>query len=343
MGKRINDHIKRVGSKSHDLMKFGLCKLLGERYRGRPDCGKLAAEIANYLFDGDVFWPCSASEFAKEHQAEIEAQSRKLNTDDFTCEALTNAVYNWCYGNYIAAGNSLGWFFHPFLGYFRALQKSDFQAENAFVKKLPSESWLPLLRLRTFGLLRPLPYTPDSKYTLAVVENFYRVATTMRSANPTPAASKVLATGTVAEAESPRHEMDQNEFSEAVKKRSEEFMDNPDSGKWERPYDVHYYVSREGSRTRVFDLYDDGLGFTSIGESVVDNWVPSGFSQKTNCGSYVHFNFGVVPISPPDKAMEWFAQDRSLTAVTKLGNVKTLREMTAFQANVVKQLTDTPK
>lgn len=132
-------------------------------------------------------------------------------------------------------------------------------------------------------------------------------------------------------------EMDEKELLE---KKYKEFAADPNPDKWNQPYHLHYYKAHEGSRLRVFDLYKEGLDSTetSIGETVVDNWLPKGFMSRNSCGSYVHFNFGKVPVSQPDKAMEWFAQFHSLTGVKKLGQVKTLGEMRAFQADLVKKL-----
>jgi hypothetical protein len=78
---------------------------------------------------------------------------------------VTCAVYNFSYGKYVEAGKRVGYLFHPFLAYVRALQRQqmDVTVNLARRGKVPPESYLPLLHVSLLGLMRPLPWTPDSK------------------------------------------------------------------------------------------------------------------------------------------------------------------------------------
>lgn len=192
------------------------------------------------------------------------------------------------------------------------------------------------------GWLQPFQKYTNDENARKHLERILNKILSSRSTNPPSfVESQILGVSRTA-AENAEHpasnEMGKEGFAEAVEKRVREFTLDRDSDKWNRPYNAHYYSAHEGGRLRVFDLYDDGSGSTSVGETVVDNWAPKGFSQRHDCNSYVHFNFGVVPISSPDKAMEWFAEVHSLAEVKKLGHVKTLGEMKEFQAGLVKQL-----
>jgi hypothetical protein len=174
--RRLEEYIFKVGMQTSDTMKFALHKLLSERYQqcyDREFAGKLAAEVANYLFhEFDV--DAIRSDFAEENHDIIETRARELSKEDSLCQALTCAVYNFSYAKYVEDGGKVGWLFHPFLGYVRALQRNEFDVMAHFSnsKKVPPGSYLPLLHLSRLKLMRPLPWTPDSKRMLETVVAF---------------------------------------------------------------------------------------------------------------------------------------------------------------------------
>jgi hypothetical protein len=155
-------------------MRLILDDLLSKRYRESYDsefAGKLAAEVANYLFQ-DVY--AAKSDFAKENPDVIHERAAELSEEDSLCHAVTCAVYNFSYAKYVECGGKIGFLFHPFLGYVRALQGNDLDATNRFYKsnKIPHESYGPLIHLLSLRILRPLPWTPDSKRMLEAVVAF---------------------------------------------------------------------------------------------------------------------------------------------------------------------------
>ncbi|MGH9688506.1 MAG: hypothetical protein ACRD5K_15590 [Candidatus Acidiferrales bacterium] len=179
------DYIVAIGMQSADTMKFALHQFLKPRYSAEnstdePDfAGRLAAAVANYLFEVDAFWP--SSEFAMRNQAAIEAKAAELRDQELVCQALTCAVYNFSYAKYIERGKKIGILFHPFLAYVRALQSNQFDVMTRLTQsnRVPPESFLPLVRLWGLRLMRHLPWTPDSKRMFEEVALF---AGTIRSA-----------------------------------------------------------------------------------------------------------------------------------------------------------------
>lgn len=176
--RRLEDYILNVGVQTSNTMKFILHELLSKRYTQSHDpafAGKLAAEVANYLFEGAVVW-WPNSEFARQNRQYIEAKAMELIDEEPLCQALTCAVYNFCYAKYVEEGGKIGLLFHPFLAYVRALQRNelDVTARLANSKKVPPEAYLPLLHLSLLKLMRPLPWTPDSKRMLDAVVAFGR-------------------------------------------------------------------------------------------------------------------------------------------------------------------------
>ena len=163
--RRLEEYIFNVGIQTSNTMKFILHELLSRRYTQSHDpefAGKLAAEVANYLFEG-TYIDVMRSDFANENWHTIEARARELSVEDSLCQALTCAVYNFSYAQYVEAGRKIGWLFHPFLGYVRALQLNDLDAMTRTSEKLPPKSYMPLVNLWGLKLMRPLPWTPDSK------------------------------------------------------------------------------------------------------------------------------------------------------------------------------------
>lgn len=131
----------------------------------------MAAEVANYVFqDLDA----NTSDFARENSGLIHDKATELSNEDSLCNALTCAVYNFSYSKYVAYGGKIGFLFHPFLGYVRALQTQNLDAQNSFYRrnKIPHQAYGPLIHLLSLRLLRPLPWTPDSKRMLDTVIAF---------------------------------------------------------------------------------------------------------------------------------------------------------------------------
>ena len=120
--------------------------------------------VANYVFEGAyIEWPVSP--FARHDRALIEARAKALGDEEALCQALTCAVYNFSYAKYVESGRKTGLLFHPFLGYVRALQRNQFDITSRLSdsQKIPPEGFLPLLHLSRLKLMRPLPWTPDSR------------------------------------------------------------------------------------------------------------------------------------------------------------------------------------
>jgi hypothetical protein len=171
---RFEKYIFEVGMQTADTMKFILHELLSKRYRESYDsefAGKLAAEVSNYLFQ-DVY--ATSSDFANENAGVIHERATELAKEDSLCQALTYAVYNFSYAKYVECGGKTGFLFHPFLGYVRALQGNDLDAQKRFYssKKIPHQSYGPLIHLLSLRLMRPLPWTPNSKRMLDTVVAF---------------------------------------------------------------------------------------------------------------------------------------------------------------------------
>jgi hypothetical protein len=89
-------------------------------------------------------------------------------------EPPSAAVYNFSYAKYVECGGKIGFLFHPFLGYVRALQGNDLDATKRFYnsKKIPHQSYGPLIHLLSLRLMRPLPWTPNSQRMLETVVAF---------------------------------------------------------------------------------------------------------------------------------------------------------------------------
>jgi hypothetical protein len=174
--RRLEEYIFKVGIHSCVTMKVILHGLLSKRYRESEDSefpGKLAAEVANYLFEGAyIWWP--GSEFAKQNQQDIETKAKALVDEEPLCQALTCAVYNFSYAKYVEAGGKIGFLFHPFLAYVRALQRYEFDVTTRLSnsRKVPPEAYLPLAHLSLHKLMRPLPWTPNSQKMLDIVVAF---------------------------------------------------------------------------------------------------------------------------------------------------------------------------
>lgn len=174
----LEAYIFEVGIHTSNTMRFILHDLLSRRYKESHDpefAGKLAAEVANYVFDG-AYAVRKTSDFARENSDIIEASARNLSGEDAFYQALTCAVYNFSYAKYVEAGRKIGFLFHPFLAYVRALQRKelDVTARLSESNKVPPEASLPLLHLSLLKLMRPLPWTPDSKLMLDAVVSFGR-------------------------------------------------------------------------------------------------------------------------------------------------------------------------
>lgn len=175
---RLEEYIYSVGIETSNVMKFILHGLLSKRYEQHYDpkfSGKLAAEVANYFFEG-TYATAEISDFAVENQAAIETRAQELSSEDSLCQALTCAVYNSCYAQYVQSARKVGFLFHPFLAYVRALQHNEFDVTAHLSKsdKIPPETSLPLLNMSRVGVMRPLPRTPDSKRMLDTVIAFGR-------------------------------------------------------------------------------------------------------------------------------------------------------------------------
>jgi|SRR5271170_3518992 len=184
---RLEAYIIAVGNQTSDMMKFILHELLSKRYRQSYEpgfAGKLAAEVANYLFeDIDV----TKSAFAEENAQLIHEKAEELSDDDPLCHAVTCAVYNYSYAKYVECGGKIGFLFHPLVGYVRALQSNDLAATERFYKskKIPYQAYGPLIHLMSLKLLRRLPSTPDSKLMLDSVVAFGKsVGYEFQSARP---------------------------------------------------------------------------------------------------------------------------------------------------------------
>lgn len=171
---RFEKHIVKVGIQTADTMKFILYELLSKRYGESYDrafAGKLAAEVANYLFED---FDAPKSDFAKENADIIREKGEELSKEDCLCQALTCAVYNFSYAKYFEYGGKTGFLFHPFLGYVRSLQGLDSNVTKRFYesKKIPYQSYGPLIHLLSLNLMRRLPQTPNSKDMLDIVIAF---------------------------------------------------------------------------------------------------------------------------------------------------------------------------
>jgi hypothetical protein len=175
----VENYLSKVGLQTGDGMKRILFELLLTRYQvadktDRAD--KLAASVVNCLFC-EVTNNSELRSFAEENRTLIESKAKELSAEGILCRALTCAVYNFCYGKYVDSGGKVGMFFHPFLGYVRALQevvngKEPASFLESFESKVGQRNVAPLLNLWLLGLYRPLPHTPDSKLMMDEVISF---------------------------------------------------------------------------------------------------------------------------------------------------------------------------
>ena len=78
-----------------------------------------------------------------------------------SCTISRNSLTS-SYAKYVDSGREVGYLFHPFLAYVRALQRHEFDVTSRIAEsnKVPPESCLPLLHLSQLKLMRPLPWTP---------------------------------------------------------------------------------------------------------------------------------------------------------------------------------------
>ncbi|HWW13252.1 MAG TPA: hypothetical protein VN310_01220 [Candidatus Dormibacteraeota bacterium] len=195
----VENYLSKVGLQTGDGMKRILFELLLARYQvadktDRSD--KLAASVVNCLFC-EVADNSELRSFEEENRALIESKAKELSAEGALCRALTCAVYNFCYGKYVDSGGKVGMFFHPFLGYVRALQevvngKEPASFLESFESKVGQRNIAPLLNLWLLGLYRSLPHTPDSKLMMDEVISFGKsvrssvVASTSLSTNTPP-------------------------------------------------------------------------------------------------------------------------------------------------------------
>jgi len=177
----VERYLSSVGTETHDAMKLILGKLLLNRYRAIYEADfavKLAVAVANYLFCDQV--PADATEarsFATSNEALIKSNAEELSKESALCQALTCAVYNFCYGKYVDSGRKVGLLFHPFVGFVRSLQEvvrgnEPISFLDSLYPKVGHENVEPLLRLWLLGLYRTLPYLPDSKLMMDEVVLF---------------------------------------------------------------------------------------------------------------------------------------------------------------------------
>lgn len=183
---KMSKYLFEIGMKTADTMKFALYGMLKPRYSEEYEAdfaGKLAAEVANFLFDGGtVFWP--TSEFARQNRTLFETRARALSKEDAVCQALTCAIYNFCYAKYVEEGKKIGFLIHHYLGYVRAIQsrQHDVTARLSDSGKIPPSVSLPWLHLSRLGLMRSIPWEPDSKVMFDAVASF--AASVRKSASP---------------------------------------------------------------------------------------------------------------------------------------------------------------
>lgn len=177
----VEAYLSKAGVQTGNAMKLVLFELLLKRYRNRfagdiPD--KLASAVVDHLFGETSKYP-EVKTFNDENMGLVDSKARELCNEPMLCQALTCAMYNFCYGKYVDSGKKVGFFASPFLGYVRALQQVMTGAEpvsflSSFEAKVGRENVAPLYNLWALGLYRPLPYTPDSKLMMDEVVSFAR-------------------------------------------------------------------------------------------------------------------------------------------------------------------------
>ena len=165
----VEKYLSDIGRQTGDAMKLLIYNIISNRYRDRDGIEyskTFAASVANLLFceEPDVkFKP-----FLETNETAIENCLTELSNDEAFCKALTGAEYNYCYGKYVESGRNVGFLFHPFLGYIRALNafmldKEPITFVQSFYDQVGHENIAPLMFLCQKGLYRILPNTPDSK------------------------------------------------------------------------------------------------------------------------------------------------------------------------------------
>jgi hypothetical protein len=135
-----------------------------------------AASVANFIFCQTPVKEVHKA-FVNENVDGIEECLKEVSTDDTFCLALTCAAYNYCYGRYIHSGHRMGFFFHSYLGYIRALNaymvdKVNLDFLERFIKKVGYENIEPFVHLCQYSLYRILPNTPNSKDCHTIVVNY---------------------------------------------------------------------------------------------------------------------------------------------------------------------------
>jgi len=177
----VESYLSKIGVQTGNAMKLVLFELLLKRYRGEytddvPD--KLATAVVDYLF-GEQSKYAEVRAFLAESRNLVDSKARELYNEPMLCQALTCAMYNYCYGKYVDSGGKVGFLVSPFIGYMRALQRVVTGGEPAslldsFESKVGRENVAPLYNLWTLGLYKPLPQTPDSKLMMDEVVSFAR-------------------------------------------------------------------------------------------------------------------------------------------------------------------------
>lgn len=172
-------YLIEIGHRTALEMKFGLAKMLLQRYKAEFDedvASYLAAAVTNRVFTESPDEP-GAQKFVRDNAALVENEAERVRGDSELCDLLTSATYSACYARYIETGGKRGIFSNNFLAYVRAVSKSfvdfsyiDISANLATaLPRSVVESFLTLLKL---GIFRPLPRNPDSKEIYRRVHDF---------------------------------------------------------------------------------------------------------------------------------------------------------------------------
>jgi hypothetical protein len=164
----VNKYLSDIGKQTNNAMKLLIYYMISDRYKNRfniDDSKTFAASVANSLFSEET--EIKFKPFYDANITEIENCLIELSKDDVFCITLSGAVYNSCYGKYVESGHNIGFVFHPFLGFIRALNafimdKQPITFVQSFYDKIGYENIAPLMFLCQKELYRILPNTPDS-------------------------------------------------------------------------------------------------------------------------------------------------------------------------------------
>lgn len=196
----VEQYILQIGEQTGNAMKRIMFHMLSERYY--DNCSKikdkyginldttkitdmdfsaaLAASVANFMFceEPSELTLTEFQDFAKKYEELFYACIKELSKEEAFCRAITCAVYNFCYAKYVASGRKVGFLFHPYIGFVRALnvfiskETGDITTLQRFYEKVGYENVKPLLNLCQYELYRLLPNTPDSKRMINEVVGF---------------------------------------------------------------------------------------------------------------------------------------------------------------------------